>query len=184
MARSSVTAISTAELASRFGDCLREWQSQETLGRGFGARSLEWIQDSVSAASDVLNASVLPDVLVNGAMTGFTTYAEGSRIQVSEWHPTYIGHPFTLLARLLSHRAGALAGHTQADLARPFVGAWMRYGRPADVTKEARAGIVVGSAIQATAAWETGRTSTAFVPPALGQQIAGWCETILRGATN
>ncbi|MEV5673812.1 hypothetical protein AB0L28_34280 [Streptomyces sp. NPDC052503] len=177
-------ASASADLSSRFRTCMQEWQAQEIFARGFGARSLEWIQDCVSDAGEVLDESALPQVLVNGAMSGFTTYIAGSQIQISEWEPTYVGHPFTTLARPLSHRAGALGEHQQAILARPFVGAWLRYCRPADLSKEVRAGIVVGSAVQATAAWERGRSFTVSATPALGPQIAGWCETILRRAAG
>ncbi|MGW7198722.1 hypothetical protein [Streptomyces chryseus] len=184
MTGSSAVAVSAGQLASRFRDCTQEWKSTQLLAGGLGARSLDWIQDCVAEASDILDASVLPQVLVNGAMTGFTTYAAGARTQISEWQPIFVGHPFTILARLLSHRSGALARHPQAELARPFVGTWLRYGRPADLSKEVRAGIVVGSAIQAMAAWETGRAHAAPAAPAMGPQIAGWCETILRRATG
>ncbi len=184
MAGIGSNAVPADEWASRFRASVQEWQTYETLGRGFGARSLEWIQDCVSDAGEVLAASVLPQVLVNGATTGFTTYATENRIQVSEWQPTYVGHPFTTLARLLAHRGGALARHTQADLARPFVGAWLQYGRPADLPKEVKAGIILGCAIQATAAWETGRAFANSATPALRPQIAGWCETIIRRATG
>ncbi|MEU1052505.1 hypothetical protein ABZ397_08100 [Streptomyces sp. NPDC005876] len=171
-------------LASRLEDCVQQWQAHEVLGEGFGTRSLKWIKDCVLDAIEMLDASVLPPVIVNGAMTGFTTYASDGRIQISEWHPTYIGHPFTALARPLSHRAGALARHTQADLARPFVAGWLRFGRPADLSQEVKAGIVVGSAVQAISAWETGRTFAASAAPALGEQITEWCETILRRSTG
>ncbi|MEV6987450.1 hypothetical protein AB0M95_40190 [Sphaerisporangium sp. NPDC051017] len=173
-------SIEPGALSARFNLCLQEWRAHASNSDGFGKRSLKWIQDSVSEASELLYKSVLPQTLINGALASFTIFCEGSRIQVSEWEPIYITHPFTTLARLLSHRSGALAKYASADLARPFVGAWLRVGRPIDVSQEVRAGVIVGSAIQATVAWERGRAFATSGIPSLETQVADLCQIILR----
>jgi hypothetical protein len=171
-----------SDIEARLDRCSQEWQQHEGIAQALGPGCLDWIRENVSRAARTLAESGLPNVLSNGAASSYTLHLLDGRLHVSEWEPVFAGHPFTSLASLLLLRRDGLAGHSAARLARPFVAAWLPNEVASRASQLARAGIVVGSAVQAVAVWEMARDFLAAATPGPRELITAWAEIIMRGS--
>ncbi|KJY22186.1 MULTISPECIES: hypothetical protein [unclassified Streptomyces] len=170
------------ELREEFDLAVQEWRTVQDYIPGFGDRAFEWIGQIVHAAFTVLDDSRLSASIVNGSLSCHTAYVANSGMQVSEWDPCYLGHPFMNLASLLHARGRAFTSVSQSHLAHPYVATWMKNSPVGDPGAEVRGAIIAGCAMQAVGAWRSTSHPAEVRALFVGAELASWWEIIMRSS--
>jgi hypothetical protein len=169
-------------LYEEFRLTLEEWRVVQEYIPGFGDRAFDWMTQSVNAAFDTLGQSRLPISIINGSLNCHTAYLGKDGMQVSEWEPRYLGHPFMNLATLLHVRGGSFTSLSQSRLAQPYLSAWLKNFPMARPRGEVRGAVTAGCAVQAMTTWRSTTNSHEARALSLGAELASWWEIIIRSS--